>query len=104
MERLQKKSVETLVWDQADSWLTIRVRWWTKSDRASVVHVWSDVILQTQQAMNEAGIDLPFPTHVEIQNAHDLKEAKENDEKKLSVHKKTMSKKASENNSEKTNE
>lgn len=72
-----EKEVETLVWDQADSWLTIRVRWWTKSDRASVVHVWSKVLLASQQAMDEAGIDLPFPTQVEIQNAHDLKEARE---------------------------
>ena len=72
-----EKDVETLVWDQADSWLTVRVRWWTKSDRASVVHVWHSVILETQRAMNDAGIDLPFPTQVEIQNAHDIKEAQE---------------------------
>ncbi|MGB3775487.1 MAG: mechanosensitive ion channel family protein [Leeuwenhoekiella sp.] len=77
------KPVETLVWDQADSWLTIRVRWWTKSDRASVVHIWSEVILKTQQAMNDAGIDLPFPTTVEVQNAHDLKEAKEIRDEKI---------------------
>ncbi|OAB78248.1 mechanosensitive ion channel family protein [Cochleicola gelatinilyticus] len=69
-----EKPVETLVWDQADSWLTVRIRWWTKSDRASVVHVWHSVILETQNAMNEAGIDLPFPTQVEIQNAHDHQE------------------------------
>lgn len=76
-----EKPVETLVWDQADSWLTIRVRWWTKSDRASVVKVWSDVLLKTQKAMDDAGIDLPFPTQVEIKNAHDLKEAREDDQK-----------------------
>lgn len=60
------KPVEALVWDQADSWLTIRMRWWTKSDRASVVKLRSEVILKTQEAMDEAGIDLPFPTHLEI--------------------------------------
>lgn len=60
------KPVEALVWDQADSWLTIRLRWWTKSDRASVVHIRSEVILKTQEAMDEAGIELPFPTLVEI--------------------------------------
>lgn len=90
------KPVETLVWDQADSWLTIRVRWWTKSDRASVVHVWSKVILETQKAMNEEGIDLPFPTQVEIQNAHDLEEAREDMNSEKGVHKKTSSKKAKE--------
>ena len=88
-----EKPVETLVWDQADSWLTIRVRWWTKSDRASVVHVWSDVIHDTQKAMNEAGIDLPFPTSVEVHNAHDLKEAREDLKQKDSTDKKVKSKK-----------
>ncbi|RDK87111.1 mechanosensitive ion channel family protein [Marinirhabdus gelatinilytica] len=91
-----EKPVETLVWDQADSWLTIRVRWWTKSDRASVVHVWSKVLHDTQKAMDDAGIDLPFPTQVEIQNAHDLKEAREDLENKVTTHKKTKSKKAQE--------
>ncbi|WP_046756141.1 mechanosensitive ion channel family protein [Kordia jejudonensis] len=87
-----EKPVETLVWDQADSWLTIRVRWWTKSDRASVVQIWSKVLLATQEAMDEAGIDLPFPTQVEIQNAHDLAEARED----LAQHITTTSKKAQE--------
>lgn len=62
----KEKPVETLVWDQADSWLTIRIRWWTKSDRASVVHTRSEVLLKTQQEMNKHGIELPFPTSVEI--------------------------------------
>ncbi|MDO1501019.1 mechanosensitive ion channel family protein [Winogradskyella maritima] len=72
-----EKPVDILPWDQADSWLTIRVRWWTDSERANVVKVFSDVILNTQNAMDDAGIDLPFPTNIEIQNAHDHKEAKE---------------------------
>lgn len=89
-----EKPVETLVWDQADSWLTIRVRWWTKSDRASVVQVWSRVLHDTQKAMDDAGIDLPFPTQVEIQNAHDLKEAREDLKEAKGIHQKTKSKKA----------
>nr|WP_321223073.1 mechanosensitive ion channel domain-containing protein [uncultured Psychroserpens sp.] len=71
------KPVDVLPWDQADSWLTVRVRWWTESERANVVKVFSSVILNTQNAMDDAGIDLPFPTNIEIQNAHDHKEAKE---------------------------
>lgn len=89
-----EKPVETLVWDQADSWLTIRVRWWTKSDRASVVHTWSKVLHDTQKAMDDAGIDLPFPTQVEVQNAHDLKEAREDKDKDRELHFKTKSEKA----------
>lgn len=76
-----EKPIDILPWDQADSWLTVRVRWWTDSERANVVKVFSDVILNTQNAMDEAGIDLPFPTNIEIQNAHDHKEAKEMMEK-----------------------
>jgi len=60
------KPIDILPWDQSDSWLTIRMRWWTKSERASVVKVFSKVILETQNAMDQANIDLPFPTHVEI--------------------------------------
>lgn len=84
-------TVETLVWDQADSWLAIRVRWWTKSDRASVVSVRSRVLLETQQAMNEAGIDLPFPS---INNVIINPERKENSEDKI-----IKSKEALQNNS-----
>lgn len=89
-----EKPVETLVWDQADSWLTIRVRWWTKSDRASVVHVWSDVIHNTQKAMDNAGIDLPFPTQVEIKNARNLKEVRDEADKERQLHKESYTKKA----------
>ena len=65
------KGVDILPWDQADSWLTIRVRWWTKSDRPTVVKVFSKVILETQNAMDAANIDLPFPTQVRVMNASD---------------------------------
>lgn len=78
-----EKPVDVLPWDQADSWLTIRVRWWTNSDRPDVVNTFSRVILNTQNAMDKAGIDLPFPTNVEIKNAHDHKEATEKEERKL---------------------
>ncbi len=46
--------------------------------------------------MDDAGIDLPFPTQVEVQNAHDLKEAREDKDKDRELHKSTMSKKAEE--------
>ncbi|WP_452223356.1 mechanosensitive ion channel family protein [Lacinutrix chionoecetis] len=71
------KPIDVLPWDQADSWLTVRVRWWTDSTRSNVVKVYSNVILNTQNAMDDAGIDLPFPTSTELQNARNLVEAKE---------------------------
>lgn len=97
------KPVETLVWDQAESWLTIRIRWWTKSDRASVVNVWSNVLHDTQLAMDDAGIDMPFPTQVEVQNAHDLKEAREDMEKKFNSEKQVKTKRVQEIESEEAN-
>lgn len=69
------KPIDLLPWDQAESWLAIRMRWWTESDRSKVVHIFSDVIYKTQLAMDEAGIDLPFPTTVEVKNAHNVEEA-----------------------------
>ena len=78
----KEKPVDVLPWDQADSWLTIRVRWWTNSDRPDVVKTYSKVILNTQNAMDKAGIDLPFPTQIEIKNAHNFEELKEQEKKK----------------------
>ncbi len=72
---VKDKPIDLLNWDQADSWLTIRMRWWTDSKRGNVVKTFSEVIAKTQHAMDEAGIDLPFPTHVQVRDAHDIKEA-----------------------------
>ncbi|MGB3590706.1 MAG: mechanosensitive ion channel family protein [Nonlabens sp.] len=69
------KPIDILNWDQADSWLTIRMRWWTDSKRGNVVKTFSEVIAKTQHAMDDAGIDLPFPTRVQIRDAHDIEEA-----------------------------
>lgn len=43
---------------------TIRLRWWTKSDRASVIHTQGRVILAVYRALDDAGIDMPYPTEV----------------------------------------
>jgi len=71
----QDQPIDILNWDQADSWLTIRMRWWTDSKRGNVVKTFSDVIAKTQHALDDAGIDLPFPTMVQVRDAHDIKEA-----------------------------
>jgi small-conductance mechanosensitive channel len=78
---VKDKPIDILNWDQADSWLTIRMRWWTDSKRGNVVKTFSEVIAKTQHAMDEAGIDLPFPTHVQVRDAHDIKEAQERRDK-----------------------
>ena len=53
--------------------VNLRVRWWTDSRRASVVHARGRVIAAGKQALGRAGIDLPFPTQVLL--LHDQSEA-----------------------------
>ena len=64
---------ECLVWDLSASWVTLRMRWWTKSDRASEVHAWSRVLRSAKLALDEAGIDMPYDTQVQL--FHDQTEA-----------------------------
>lgn len=45
---------------------TIRLRWWTKPDRASVIHTQGRVIVAAFTALNKAGIDMPYPTEVHL--------------------------------------
>lgn len=59
-----EKGVEALPWAMGDSANTIRLRWWTKSDRATVVHTFADVIKDVYMALDKAAIDLPYPTSV----------------------------------------
>ena len=64
---------EALVWDLSASWVTLRMRWWTRSDRASEVQTWSRVLRATKLALDEAGIDMPYDTQVQLW--HDQTEA-----------------------------
>lgn len=57
---------EALVWDLAPSWVTIRVRWWTKSQRADVLDSRSEVIRAIKLALDDARIDMPFTTCVQL--------------------------------------
>ena len=57
---------EALAWGLGDSAKVVRLRWWTRSPRADVVHVWSDVLRAVTRAYDGAGIDMPFPTQVHL--------------------------------------
>ena len=41
---------------------TIRLRWWTAPDQASVLHTRARVIRTVQSALSAAGVEMPFPT------------------------------------------
>ena len=71
------KDVDVLTWDLAASWVSIRVRWWTDSTRANVVQVHHRVLQAVKLALNEARIDIPYETHVNL--IHDQTEAIDGD-------------------------
>ena len=64
----------------ADFSNNIRLRWWTKSDRASVVRVFGDVIENAYRKLDAAGIDMPYPTQVVL--FHDRTEEDDGDRAK----------------------
>lgn len=57
---------ETFVWDLAASWVTIRARWWTNSPRGDVVVNRSQILRAVKYALDEAGIDMPYDTKVQL--------------------------------------
>ena len=57
---------EALVWDLSASWVSIRMRWWTRSDRATEVQVWSGVLWAAKEALDSHGIDMPYDTQVQL--------------------------------------
>jgi len=62
----QEKGIEVLPWDLATSWVTLRVRWWTKSNRAIVVKTMTRVIPSIKKALDAAKIDMPYETQVHL--------------------------------------
>ena len=71
---------EAIPVEMADFSNNIRLRWWTSSDRASVIHVRGRVIEATYKALDGAGIDLPYPTQVVL--FHDQTEEDDGDRAK----------------------
>ncbi|SHE81356.1 Small-conductance mechanosensitive channel [Microbulbifer donghaiensis] len=62
----RKPPVEALPWDLAASWVTIRVRWWTESRQTDANHIGSAVVRAIKLALDEAQIDMPFETQVQL--------------------------------------
>lgn len=68
---------EALPWGLDDNYVTIRVRWWTKSVRTDQVHTRARVLLAIWKTAREHAIDLPFPTQVVL--FHDQTETTDGD-------------------------
>ncbi len=64
-------------WELAASWVTIRARWWTDSRSGDIVGCRAQVIQKVKEALDEAKIDMPYETHVQL--IHDQTEATDGD-------------------------
>ena len=74
---LSDPSPDVLVVELAGSTVNLRARWWSAPDRASVVNVSHEVIARIKEALDEAQIDMPYPTQVLLM--HDQTEASDGD-------------------------
>jgi small conductance mechanosensitive channel len=59
---LQTPAPDAFVVELAPSSVNIRTRWWTHSQRGEVVELGARVIEAIKLALDEAGIDMPYPT------------------------------------------
>ncbi len=57
---------ETIPIELGDSANVVRLRWWTKSDRASQIRTFGEVLQAVYIALDEEGIDMPYPTQVHL--------------------------------------
>lgn len=74
---LSDPAPEVLVVELAGATVNLRARWWTAPDRASVVHASDEVIACVKEALDEAMIDMPYPTQVVL--FHDQTEETDGD-------------------------
>lgn len=74
---LSEPAPETIPIELGDFANIIRLRWWTKSDRASQIHVFGEVLQAVYMRLDEEGIDMPYPTQVHL--FHDQTEETDGD-------------------------
>ena len=74
---MRSAAPEVLPWSLDDSYVTLRVRWWTKSLRTNMVHVRPRVIIALYKTAKAHAIDLPFPTSIML--VHDQTEDTDGD-------------------------
>lgn len=74
---LSDPAPEVLVVELAGATVNLRARWWTAPDRSSVVHVSDEVIARAKEALDDANIDMPYPTQVVL--FHDQTEETDGD-------------------------
>ncbi|KAF0675851.1 mechanosensitive ion channel family protein [Profundibacterium mesophilum] len=68
---------EAIPWGMDADGNTVRLRWWTAPARGDVVQTWGRVIRTVYNALNDGGVDLPYPTRMVL--FHDQTEATDGD-------------------------
>lgn len=74
---LSDPAPEVLVVELAGSSVNLRARWWTKPERADVVHTSDRVISAIKKRLDEEHVDMPYPTNVVL--FHDQTEETDGD-------------------------
>lgn len=77
---LKDPAPEVLTMDLAASWVTLRARWWSEPERGEVIWTRERVLTAIKLAIDDAGIDMPYPTEVNL--FHDQTEATDGDRTK----------------------
>ncbi len=77
---LSDPAPETIPIELGDFANVVRLRWWTKSDRASQIHAFGEVLQAVYMRLDEEGIDMPYPTQVHL--FHDQTEETDGDRAK----------------------
>ena len=68
---------EVFAVDLAGASVNLRARWWTRPQQADVITINGEVIARIKEALDAAGIDMPYPTQVTL--FHDQTEATDGD-------------------------
>lgn len=71
---------ETIPVELGDFANVVRLRWWTQSDRATQIHTHGRVLQAVYKALDDDGIDMPYPTQVHL--FHDQTEETDGDRAK----------------------
>ena len=58
---LDEPEPEVLTVALGDSAIVLRLRWWTASDSSAVVHTSDRVVASVAAALDDAGVDIPYP-------------------------------------------
>ncbi len=52
---------DAFAWELGDSSVNVKARWWTQAERAEQVRIRGEAVRAIKYALDEAGIEIPFP-------------------------------------------